>query len=128
MGSKWVVTDVVKVFATRPNEIVSINELSEAIGCSTKQVQQTIGNLRRTNPTVARSLEVIARGNAWRWVGDPATLPAQARDVTTSKRATSRRGATRNNGRVFEQVGETREGHAILQCEDGRIYRAIEID
>lgn len=99
-----------------PNQVFTAHELAAEIGCSLKQAQGVIYNLRSTRdqrPGVdyRTAITVVSSGQAWLY--DPSKLSA-AEPVEEKH----------NGRRIFEEIGPVRDGGIIVQAEDGTLWRA----
>lgn len=96
-------------FAAHPGEVVYLPALAQALGESAERCQQGIANLVNPNRgTPDLPLQVVVRGQAWKHTPDGAPEAEPSR-------------------RLFEAIGASKDGSLILECEDGKFYRAVEL-
>ena len=105
-----VASALMRAFESSGGRTVHLAELVKATGFEEAVIQRGVVNLRK-RPEWERSLAVIVRGQAWRYAASPAMA---ARVV---KRAEL-------DGLIFEAIGVSQDGDLILQCVDGRLFRA----
>lgn len=98
-------------------QIVSLGDIVAATGLTPSQVQSNLSNIRNartdTGFDMAASLSVVTAGQQWIWRPVP-SIPKPANATPPGKR-------------MFEEVGTTRDGAIILQCEQGKIFKAVEL-
>lgn len=97
---------LMKAFEQKVGQIVYVDDLAAEFGTHRDTVQKGVLNLKQREEWRER-VEIVVRGQAWRYLGP------------------DRKGA--GSKLCFEQIGVTREGDLILQCEDDRIFRAKEL-
>lgn len=97
--------DVLRYIQERQGEYVYIDTMRKDLGLSQVQIQGAVGNLRNRH---GQPIEVIQKGTVWRW-------SPNSKDLKSSKR-------------VFEEIGgPTKDGTLILECEDGSLWKAVEL-
>lgn len=79
---------------------VYTDTIVKELGLPARTIQNTIGQLRDAK---GFAIETISAGRAYRYRGTTAAA---------------------NGKRVFEEIGTTKEGHVIIQADDGTLYRA----
>lgn len=120
MARSQIKARLIGYFDKRIGQIVTLDDLTrEFTDVTPSQLRVGVGNLRNSPSNesggldMKASLQVIARGNAWCWRPVNATLPSANSPLPTK--------------RCFEEVGPTKSGELLLQCEDGSIWKAIEL-
>jgi hypothetical protein len=109
MGHEILRPRVAHYFDTHIGTTVYISELVQALKLEPRQIQNAIANGVRVkfNHWDTR-LEVVQRGNAWRWHGN-------------NKKA--------NDGSLlFERIAITKSGVVLVQDENGTVYKLTELD
>lgn len=120
MARSQIKARLISYFDKRIGQIVTLDDLArEFTDVTSSQLRVGVGNLRNSPSNesggldMRTSLQVVARGNAWCWRPVNATSPS-ANSSLPSKRC-------------FEEIGPTKDGSLLLQCEDGSIWKAIEL-
>lgn len=99
---------VMEHFKRVPGVPQFVGDLSKQFGATEHQMQECIAGILRTNSMPGLTVEVRARS----WIYRPQATPQD----------------TPSNGkRMFEEIGETRDGSIIIQDESGGLYRAQEL-
>jgi hypothetical protein len=94
---------VAQYLVKREGKLVYVQELQKDLGLDQRQAQNALYYVK-AHTEVGKGVEVIQRGAIYRYV------------------------APRNGeGRVFEQLATTKDGHLILQDEEGNLYRAEQL-
>lgn len=101
------VSKVMKYMSDRPGQTVYVESMVEDLEMEARKVQQTINNARNDHKDFGESVEIVVRGSAWCYVPNASTK--------------------KSGKRMFEEVGVTRDGSVLLECEDGGFYRAVEL-
>jgi hypothetical protein len=100
---------LVEYMMAHPGKPLSAETLMQAIGADRKmQVQNAIGYLRREKPELGRHIQVIIAGNMYQWEENPRPEPGGPR-------------------RLFEELATSEDGTILVQDEDGRPYKLVEI-
>lgn len=134
-----------------PHQVVSVSDLVEYTGRTEYQVKVGVNNMRRitSNGDITSNLEVVAAGRLWRFNPPPGWRPGQRSNQSpTSPLPSSPTTATPTvqpivdarqspNGqvavieeptggttRVFEEVGQLRDGRLVISDQDGNMYAA----
>lgn len=107
--NRGVSASVREYFTTHPGVEVPLSELKSAIGkqVSNSVIHNAISYLRVRGDF---PIETLAHGRIWRH-RPAATAPA----------------AAKNDKRVFEELAITKTGDIIIQDEEGKVYRAVEL-
>lgn len=97
------------------DRVVTISELcNEFPDLTISQIRVGINNIRNAKPEGTggldprKSLQVVARGNAWKWNPVQAQANATLPGVPT----------------CFETMGKTQRGDLILRADDGTLWKA----
>jgi hypothetical protein len=90
-----------------PNQTQYVGDLAASLGVEDQNVRNTMNGIIREN--TLPGLEIIVKGRSWVYRPDP--------------KVGQSRGA-----RVFEELAETKSGDIIIQDQDGRLYRAKELE
>lgn len=108
-------------FNSRVGQVVTLTDLThEFADLSADQLRIAVNNARNSPSDesggidMKASLRVVARGNAWCWRPVNATPPVETSAPTPTKRC-------------FEEIGPTKDGSLLIQCEDGSIWKAVEL-
>lgn len=125
-------------FVNHPHEVVTLDQLVAFTDRRPEQVKSGITNMRyiRHHDDVTPHVHTVVGGRMWRFSppDDRAATPDPTTTTTTT--TTSRpvvEPATPNGqvvnvessgGRVFEEVGELRDGRLVIQDQDGNTYAA----
>jgi hypothetical protein len=105
---------VVEYMMANANQPLSAETIMRAVGAERKlQIQNVIGYLRRSRPhDLGGHIQVLIAGNMYQWDTDgrhtPELKPSPAK-------------------RLFEELATTVDGTVLVQDEDGRPYRLVEI-
>lgn len=93
-----------------PDTALSAETIMQAVDADKKlQIQNVIGYLRRERPDdLGSHIKVIIAGNMYEWSSDPKPMPVEPK-------------------RLFEELATTLDGTILVQDEDGRPYRLVEI-
>jgi hypothetical protein len=94
---------VMEYLAKHPDEVVWLSDVLSATGLIRAQVQNAMTGLIRDGKPV----EVIQRGQAWRWNGDA--------------------GGETGTPRGLEYLAAGKDGAIIIKDSAGHVYRAVEI-
>lgn len=111
-------SSVIDYLFSREGSLVTLKDLTTHTGRSEKQIQQSISSIRNGAPETSggldmkRSVQVVTAGQQWIY------RPIAARDATPP---------TKNQNRSFREVGPTSDGELILQCEDGTLWKAVNL-
>lgn len=111
MGKGQSVTPyVLKYLDTHVGETVFLADMATALKFKPSQIQSV---MTRMNADPQEDLEIVSRGQAWRYRGHytEAEVPS----------------TTANDPRLFDEIGVTRDGALIIQDVEGRLYRATEL-
>jgi hypothetical protein len=100
-------------FEASEGKVLYADDLANELDVYRDTVQAGVNNLRR-KPEWDAAIEIVVRGNAWRYKGPAGEVKANGH-------------APDGAGLMFTSLASTREGDLILQCEDGRIFRAKEL-
>lgn len=103
MGAPRTSDKILDYFHEHQNVQVNINELIEATGLEKAQVQNAINNLKSRYHS---NIETVMTGNLWIYKSGRGDGP----------------GST-----MFELVGKSSTGVIVIQDEDGKLYKAVEI-
>lgn len=138
---------LLKYFVDRPGVVIYIDDLAADTGLSRKQILSGIYNMRAGSSAPAVPIEVMIYGRAWRYMPNTTLAPVvvktrkpaqpltEVEAVESKKRPAAapvsameaRRKLGEPSGpalRMFEEVGNTRDGALILRADDGGLYRA----
>jgi len=106
-------------FSKRIGQVVTLDDLvHEFADLTADQIRVGVNNVRNSPANesggldMKASLKIMARGNAWCWRPVNATLPSENSSPTK---------------RCFEEIGPTKDGSLLIQCEDGSIWKAVEL-
>lgn len=123
MGAPRTTPQVLEYLMNHPGLVVYRRQIVEATGLDESQVRNAILNLRNRT---GENIEVVMHGASWIWRPRPGVdygmgpTPAATEPTAPVSAAPAQR-------RVFEQIGTTRSGDLVIQCEQGNLYRAIEL-
>jgi len=98
--------EVLRYITSRPGEILYLKDIAEAIEANPKSVQATINSLRANQPEVGNVIDVVVRGQAYRFKGYGLS----------------------GSSKSYSEVGRTKKGYIILQDEEGNLYKAQELE
>lgn len=135
-------TLVLRTLTDRPGQLVYVDDIVNATGLTSRQVQGAINAARAASDTLATEIEVIIRGNAWRWRPRPTALatpppsstpekPVKAPRATTERRsavhASTTTVATTSDDVNLETLYVTADGVLILRNAVGDLFEARRI-
>lgn len=100
---------LLKYLLEHPMEVVFLDTLVEIAEGKTNGVQSAMHNLVKNIPQIER----MVGGKAWRWNPDVTESTGQPEPANAQP--------TR---RMFEEIGQTREGDLVIQDDTGTLYRA----
>jgi len=133
----------------RPGEVVYVEQLAEQLGVTTRQVSQAMYNMLVRNQKLADEVEVVVRAQAWRYrpnrgytrpsterVDAPVDASIEPSTSTTSAgshprtraRSTGARSSSSTTSRYFEEVRKLPNDELLLVDENGKLYRAKELE
>lgn len=111
-------------FMNHPNTDASAEQLSAILGMDTHAIQRHCWTLiHRKGMT---DLNVLRRGHRWCYKPgqvDPQYRPPVSRVATVATLPPRPQIA----GRMFEELAVTNRGEILVQCEDGSIYKLVEV-
>ncbi len=112
MGYKPITPAVMAYFTARPGSTLYLNDIAKDLNMAPRQVQQTINNINGRNRTAGTDIhiECITRGQVWRYIPKP--RQAEPENPPQSKA-------------VFAFVGNASDGSAILERDDGVLFKAV---
>lgn len=116
MGGKRIGPAVLDHLASHSGTVVTLSRMAKALKLEERQVQQAV-NFLRQQPQHAQAIEVIQRGQMWRWVGDVPAPEQSAEDLRDVARSGLR------VGDMLEVIGDTQAGDVIGRSETGTLYR-----
>lgn len=131
MGGSPILPSVVNFLSSRPGELITLQRLANELQLDSVKIQKALSNMLRDGG-YGESIEVVHRGQVWRWVGGgvapitprPVTpeIPVAAPAVfpTPAPVAPGLR-----KGDVVEVMGVTQDGDAVASDENGRLYRVV---
>jgi hypothetical protein len=124
VGGKRIGPAVVHYLASKPGKPVALQRMASDLRLEERQVQQAIATLR--NGEHANNIEVVQRGQVWRWLGAPASEPPA---VMPEVQDVDRRPVTATGelpelvrGDLLEVMGSTRKGDVVATDKEGRLY------
>jgi len=127
MGGAAILPSVVDYLSARPGEPVTLQRLATDLRMDPVKIQKALSNMLRDGG-YGDSIEVVHRGQVWRWRSDsdphyrtpeingrqrPARAPAASPTPTPAL----------DVGDVVEVMGITQSGEAVARDGDGRLYR-----
>lgn len=101
---------IMRYMEQRPGVNVYLDEMRHEFGVPEALVQTAVRNIRQRDYW-REAVEVVVRGRVWMYRPNRKPVEDERKDTPL----------------CFEEVGQTRDGDLILQCEDGRIFRAREL-
>lgn len=111
-------TKLIHYLRQHPGIEVFADEIAEALGESRKRVMSGMGNLLAGNQEkgafAAEFAQHVEKLEAGVWRYRPPGVEVKQRDQKEPK----------EGKRVFQEVGTTKEGWMVLECEDGKLARA----
>lgn len=115
-----------------PHEVVTLDQLVAFTDRKPEQVRSGITNMRyiRHHDDVTPHVHAVVGGRMWMYSppDDRATTPDPTPPTQTVVEPGARNGQVVNveasGGRVFEEVGELRDGRLVIQDQDGNTYAA----
>lgn len=128
MGGAPILPSVVNFLSSRPGELVTLQRLATELQLDSVKVQKALSNMLRDGG-YGESIEVVHRGQVWRWVGggvapiNPrpvAPEPAQPAPAIFPAKPQGLR-----KGDMVEVMGLTQDGEAVASDENGRLYRVV---
>lgn len=117
-------TEVTKYIKGRANELVTVEEICEALNLDSTQARYAMRRLIEKT-TLGKFIAVVNRGNTWTVGNIPGARKVKAAPeqvptiVDWSEVADVRPLAS------YEQVGVTGEGKPIVRDAEGKLYRVI---
>ena len=108
-GRTMIKPRVMEHFQKHPGEIQFVGDLSKQFNVTEFQISECIAGIIRTGSMPG--LRVEARARSWSYLPQSNEAKRQAQSAK----------------RVFEEIGETRDGAVIIQDESGKLYRAQEL-
>lgn len=111
IGRRIIKPTVVEHFQKAPGVPQYVNDLSKAFAVSEHQIQECVAGIIRNNSLPGLTCEI--RGRSWMY----RPQATEAADPNPRK----------PSARMFEEIGETRDGSVIIQDDAGKIYRAQEL-
>lgn len=111
MGGRAIHDKLLDYFQQHPNETLSVTRIAKETGEPHKRIQSWVTSVRNRNMDLGGGrMEIVMRGRIYRYVtgGDAV-------------------GSGPGGKRMFQEVGTTKEGDVILECEDGTLYKAAEL-
>lgn len=103
---------VLAYMADRPGQTLHLDTIASDLGFTAPQVQACINNMRKESPAeldLAASITVVRRGSVWKF--KPIDPPIDRPETSL----------------LYTQLGITKDGSHILQCEDGTLWKATEL-
>lgn len=130
MGGAPILPTVVNFLSSRPGELVTLQRLATELQLDSVKVQKALSNMLRDGG-YGESIEVVHRGQVWRWVAGgvaplnsaaptPSAPPTPPLAVAPAPTPQGLR-----KGDVVEVMGVTRDGDAVASDENGRLYRVV---
>jgi len=104
---------LMRKFEASEGKVLYADDLADELDVFRDTIQAGVNNLRR-KPEWDSAIEIVVRGNAWRYKGPAGEVNGNGQHAAAA-------------GMRFTSLASTREGDLILQCEDGRIFRAKEL-
>lgn len=128
MGGSPILPSVVNFLSSRPGELVTLQRLANELQLDSVKVQKALSNMLRDGG-YGESIEVIHRGQVWRWVGggvaslNPRPVaPKPTQDVFPAPAPVLK---SLHKGDMVEVMGVTQDGDAVASDENGRLYRVV---
>lgn len=122
MGGRRIGPAVLDYLAGQAGSVVTLTRMSKALKLQERQVQQAV-NFLRQQPQHAQAIEVIQRGQMWRWVGD---RPApSAPEETAAEETTVTSGDGLAVGETLVIIGGTQAGEVVGRSNAGVLYRVV---
>lgn len=112
VGRRIIKPIVIEHFQKAPGIPQYVNDLAKALSSSEEKIQECIAGIIRTNSLPGLTCEI--RGRSWMY----RPQATEAADPNPRKQLPAR---------MFEEIGETRDGSVIIQDDAGKIYRAQEL-
>jgi hypothetical protein len=106
---KIIKPQLMEYFQKSPGLVQYVNDLAKNFGVNEHQMQECIAGIIRGNDLPGLAVEI--RGRSWCY---KPTVPKSAPTTAREKR-------------MFEEIGETRDGSIIMQDEGGKLYSAKEL-
>lgn len=103
---------VLAYMVDRPNQTLHLDTMASDLGFTAPQVQACINHMRKEPPAeldLAASITVIRRGSVWKF--KPVNPPINQPETSL----------------LYTQIGVTKDGSHVLQCEDGTLWKATEL-
>jgi hypothetical protein len=126
VGGKRIGPAIVHYLASKPGKPVALQRMASDLRLEERQVQQAIVTLR--NGEHADTIEVVQRGQVWRWLASPESSP-EPPAPTTDTPSTDGRQITPTGelpelvrGDHLEVMGSTRKGDVVATDKEGRLY------
>lgn len=120
--------DVVSYLSMRPNEPVTLEQLSLGTGVEAGRLQKAMSNAMSTG-AYGNTIECVHRGRVWKWLGEghaaPAMQPPPRFAPTHPTHVTQPKPEGLTKGDMVEVMGATQNGDAVASDENGRLYRVV---
>lgn len=110
MGGKPVAPLVLSYLSERPGKSVTLQRMAADLRLGEKQVQQATSNMIRTGDGLSDRIEVLQRGQAWRYTA-PVDEPPEGQALAV--------------GDMLEVVGIARSGEAVARDGNDNLYRVV---
>lgn len=123
---------VVNHLASRPNQPVTLQQLTEALGVDPNRIQKALSNAINEG-AYGTSIECLHRGQIWAWRTDGAPAAVATSPPVRSPQTPTQAAAPvapekpkgLAKGDVVEVIGATQTGEAVARDEDGQLYRVV---
>ena len=107
---------LMRYFEQHPGTHVYLADIAKDIGEDERRVQQNISTLTRD---LNYPVQTVVRGQVY--VYRPPSTDGDGADAKAKPRAKPK------SELMFVYVGPARDGAMILECEDGRFFKAVEL-
>lgn len=114
MKARGISADLARYFSKRPGMQVFLDDLMEEFKdkYTPQQVQSNVNNLKRL---MGSPMNIITNINGRAWTYQPNGQDGTPALVAAKKTMT------------FIEIGQTRDGTMLIQSEDDKIYKAVEL-
>lgn len=114
MGGTATSPKVFDYLCGNPKRALSVETIAKGTNLTAEQVRSAVRNLRKNHPDLADAIQVLQRGQAWKY--DPDQNPNHVSDEVMN--------AAPQVGALFELIGYGEDDALVLRSGDHRMYVA----
>lgn len=113
MGGRPIHETMLDYFTQHPNETLTITKIMKDTNETRNRIQGWITSVRNRGVLTDGKMEILIKGRAYRYIPNDLLDKSKSDDDKMK--------------RIFVEVGITKTGDVIIECEDGTLYKAVEL-